>query len=138
MEQSIIIYVSFLVSILSLCFSVYSFFLNKNSLKSKSDTKLTPTKRKEKFITQTEQTSTVEKIDDNLNNWKLEITGTNGKKFDIHVEWSDMSSDIKSGVVPVEVLFKHPKGVVPQKVVGMAPNGDAGVHYSWKLNGFHW
>lgn len=72
------------------------------------------------------------------NTWFLEVTGKEGTPYNIHIEWSDGSSDIESGVTPEEETFIHQKGVVPVKVVGIPPHGDAEVQYSWELNGFHW
>ena len=73
-----------------------------------------------------------------LNKWTLSISEANGKEFNIHIEWSDESSDIAAGTAPIEISFEHPRGIVPEKVVGMPPNGDEGLVYSWKLNDFHW
>ena len=74
---------------------------------------------------------------EHIHDWEL-TANSSGHGFDIHVEWSDNSSDILAGKGRCAYKFKRKHGVVPVKVVGIPPCYDNGVDYIWSLNGFHW
>jgi len=164
MDQTTLLYISLITSILSLGFSIYCVlrFGKKKSKTSSGEVKTSkPTERKSNDLVEppqpivvdvvpqveveqksdkSEKTEKIRPVPTGVatNTWNLEVSGPEGKQYNILIEWSDGTMDIESGTVPEEETFVHKKGVIPTRVVGIPPNGDEGVRYLWELNGFHW
>lgn len=144
MDQSTLTYITLFVSIVSLGVSAFALFRKNKVVEVAAPKPISRPAPKKKVapptapIVQPTPEPKTEPPKEVLNKWTLQISEADGKEFNIHVEWSDESSDIASGTAPIEISFEQKRGVVPEKVVGVPPHGDEGLVYSWKLNDFHW
>ena len=144
MDQSTLLYITIFISLVSLGVSVFALLRKGKTVEVVQPKPISRPVPKKKVVppsvpvVQPTPEPKVEPLKEVLNKWTLQISEADGKEFNIHVEWSDESSDIAAGTAPTEISFEQKRGIVPEKVVGVAPHGDEGLVYSWKLNDFHW